>query len=327
MPIAAAAQRLEREYKQHGENIKKWADETHEEFKAQVAKAKELEKKKKEASKGKGGKSKEEKKDDKKKEEKFEVTAKLSQYTILKLNGVSDEEMEAFKDPQHWFKVFPRWDQVDLERFGIHADFRRSFITTELNPYYDAFVRWQFYRLKEKGLIDFGKRPTVFSPLDNQACADHDRASGEGATPQEYTNIKLKLLEFPEKLKALEGKNVFLVAATLRPETMYGQTNCYVLPGAQYGAYEMKNDEIFICSERAARGMAYQDLTKEHGKMAKVCDVNGDDLVGLAVKAPLTSYEKVYLWPMNTISMKKGTGIVTSVPSDSPDDFINLRDL
>jgi len=29
-------------------------------------------------------------------------------------------------------------------------------------------------------------------------------------------------LEFPEKLKELEGKDVFLVAATLRPETMYG---------------------------------------------------------------------------------------------------------
>lgn len=135
---------------------------------------------------------------------------------------IKDEDIAPFKDPIHWFKVFPRIGMQDLERFGIHADFRRSFITTSLNPYYDAFVRWQFYRLKDKGLIDFGKRPTVFSPIDGQACADHDRASGEGATPQEYTNIKLRLLEFPDRLKALEGKNVYLVAATLRPETMYG---------------------------------------------------------------------------------------------------------
>ena len=28
-----------------------------------------------------------------------------------------------------------------------------------------------------------------------------------------------------------------------------------------------------------------------------------------------------------TISMEKGTGIVTSVPSDSPDDYAALRDL
>ena len=30
---------------------------------------------------------------------------------------------------------------------------------------------------------------------------------------------------------------------------------------------------------------------------------------------------------MKTISMTKGTGIVTSVPSDSPDDWAALRDL
>jgi leucyl-tRNA synthetase len=30
---------------------------------------------------------------------------------------------------------------------------------------------------------------------------------------------------------------------------------------------------------------------------------------------------------MSTISMNKGTGIVTSVPSDSPDDWAALRDL
>ncbi len=35
----------------------------------------------------------------------------------------------------------------------------------------------------------------------------------------------------------------------------------------------------------------------------------------------------VYALPMLTIKEDKGTGIVTSVPSDSPDDFAALRDL
>jgi leucyl-tRNA synthetase len=64
-------------------------------------------------------------------------------------------------------------------------------------------------------------------------------------------------LEYPEKIKNFIGKNVFLVAATLRPETMYGQTNCYVLPEGEYGVYAMKNDEYYICSERAARNFAF----------------------------------------------------------------------
>jgi len=40
--------------------------------------------------------------------------------------------------------------------------------------------------------------------------------------PQEYTGIKIRLLEFPDSLQQFSDRNVFLVAGTLRPETMYG---------------------------------------------------------------------------------------------------------
>lgn len=135
------------------------------------------------------------------------------------------------------------------------------------------------------------------------------------------------MLEFPEPLKAFSDKKVFLVAATLRPETMYGQTNCYVLPEGEYGLYEMLNDEYFVISERAARNFAYQEMTKVAREYPKLASVTGQQLIGLALKAPLTKYEKVHALPMTTISMTKGTGIVTSVPSDSPDDWAALRDL
>lgn len=88
-------------------------------------------------------------------------------------------------------------------------------------------------------------------------CADHDRSEGEGVGPQEYTLIKLKLLSLPKAMAHLEGRKVFMVCATLRPETMYGQTNCYLLPSGKYGAFEMKDEEVFICSERSARNMSY----------------------------------------------------------------------
>lgn len=47
--------------------------------------------------------------------------------------------------------------------------------------------------------MKFGKRANVYSVLDGQVCADHDRASGEGVGPQEYTLIKLKVLELKVK--------------------------------------------------------------------------------------------------------------------------------
>lgn len=73
-------------------------------------------------------------------------------------------------------------------------------------------------------------------------------------------------MDIPEQFAEYQDKKIFLVAATLRPETMYGQTNCYVLPEGQYGLYEMKSGELFVMSERAAKNMAYQELTKEDTK-------------------------------------------------------------
>lgn len=92
---------------------------------------------------------------------------------------------------------FPPEAQKDLKDFGLYTDWRRSFITTNVNPYYDSFIRWQFINLKNKDKVKFGKRYTIYSELDKQPCADHDRSKGEGVGHQEYTLIKLRLLELP----------------------------------------------------------------------------------------------------------------------------------
>lgn len=69
------------------------------------------------------------------------------------------------------------------------------------------------------------------------------------------------------------------------------------------------------------KGMAYQDLTKEHGKWNQVAEIEGRKLLGTPLRAPLCQFERVYVLPLVTITMNKGTGVVTSVPSDAPDDF------
>ena len=190
----------------------------------------------------------------------------------------------------------------------------------------------------------FGNRPTIFSPAEEQPCADHDRASGENVVPQEYTLIKMEVLHDKEALDIpvikkngdvlaplyAMNKPIYLVAATLRPETMYGQTNCFVLPRGRYLAMKVtkrKNEEeIYICSEHSARNMAWQEFTEQKGKYEALCQVEGWDLLGRALRAPHATYERVHVLPLNTIKMGKGTGIVTSVPSDAPADYAALRD-
>lgn len=50
-------------------------------------------------------------------------------------------------------------------------------------------------------------------------------------------------------------------------------------------------------------------------------------MMGLPLEAPLSTHKVIYTLPMMTISMKKGTGVVTCVPSDSPDDWMATSDL
>ena len=290
--------------------------------------------------------------EDGKKQQHSKVAAKTGtskyQYQILEQLGIPDDEIPKFADSLHWLRYFPPHAIDDCKGLGLKMDFRRSFITTDANPFYDSFVRWQFNRLKEQNKIRFGKRYTIFSPVDGQPCMDHDRRSGEGFEPQEYTLIKMRVIpgkQENEKLLALlsdQWKNssfaesfngqllaeVFLGAATLRPETMYGQTNCWVGPDIEYGAYLMKDGWVLISTDRALRNLSFQGFTEQEGKVQKIASLKGTDLLGCLIDAPLSnSYKSVHVLPMLTVSASKGTGIVTSVPSDSPDDFAALRDL
>ena len=102
---------------------------------------------------------------------------------------------------------------------------------------------------------------------------------------------------------------------------MYGQTNCFILPEGVYGVIKMKNGEFYIMGEKAAKNMAYQELTEQDRIFTPVAKIMGSELIGKRVKAPLSPYEHVFVLPLPTISMDKGTGIVTSVPSDAPHDY------
>lgn len=250
------------------------------------------------------------------------------QWNIMLSLEVPADEIPKFRDPAYWLTYFPDIAINDLKAFGAGIDWRRSFITTEMNPFFDSFVRWQFKALKKQEKVVKDLRYAIYSRVDGQPCADHDRASGEGVQPQEYTLIKLQVKPpFSGKLQALEGKKVYLAAATLRPETMYGQTNLWVLPDGEYGAFEVNDSDVYVVTRRAACNMACQFLSVIPEVPTCLLELTGHDLIGLPLIAPLSIHKVVYALPMMTILTDKGTGIVTSVPSDSPDDYMALLDL
>lgn len=320
MPIKACADKLVKEIELFGKDFAGYnPDEVvEEEAKPEVKQAKEDPTKFK-ANKGKANAK--------------TIKAKY-QFQIMKSIGVPVEEIHRFADPRHWLEYFPPLAIRDLTDLGCRIDWRRTFVTTDANPYYDAFVRWQMNRLKELKKIKFGKRYTIYSIKDQQPCMDHDRAEGEAVNPQEYTALKLKVLEWSEKAaeqvksQLPAGANVFLVPATLRPETMYGQTCCFVGPKIQYGIFKVNDTDYFLMTERAARNMAYQGVFAKEGVIEKTMEIAGTDVVGTLIDAPLSLHKDgVRVLPMDTVLPTKGTGVVTSVPSDSPDDFATVTDL
>ena len=263
------------------------------------------------------------------------------QFQIMLSQGIPKEELHKFADTQYWLKYFPPLTKQDLTRFGARIDWRRQFVTTDANPYYDAFVRWQMNRLHEQNKIKFGSRYTIYSPKDGQPCMDHDRDEGEAILPQEYTALKLKVKEWsPKALELIKGKlpgsaNVYFVPATLRPETMYGQVCCFVGPNITYGIFKISDNEYYVFTKRAAWNLAFQghffdsdNFPKDDSVLQPVVEFTGSVVVGSLVTAPLSIHTQgVRILPMETVLATKGTGVVTSVPSDSPDDYATMREL
>lgn len=232
-----------------------------------------------------------------------------TQLRILQQMGIPDEEIPKFADPLHWIEVFPGATMEDLQRLGAAVDWRRSFVTTALNPPYDAFVKWQFRRLKEGGFVRIARHPVIWCPKDQAPIGDHDRLEGEGETPQEFT-----LLKFP----LADGR--VLVAATIRPETVFGQTNIWVDPEASYVVARV-DGERWILNSLAATKLG------EQGKKAVIeSTIRGADLIGKEGIAPAIN-RAIPVLPGAFIDQGRGTGIVTSVPSDAPDDFVALREV
>ncbi|SCN61175.1 leucine--tRNA ligase, putative [Plasmodium chabaudi chabaudi] len=197
-----------------------------------------------------------------------------TQYDIMKQMNISDDKIHLFQDPEYWCYYFSSQAKTHLEAFGLYCDWRRSFITTNINPYYNKFVNWQFNNLYKKNLIYYGSRITIFSRVNNQACADHERSEGEGVKCQEYILIKIYLENYneffnifiesvlnsntekssgsnsvkytpfnenEEDLKNkiwteefLKNKKIIFLGSTLKPETMYGQNYAFVNPDDYY---------------------------------------------------------------------------------------------
>ncbi len=225
---------------------------------------------------------------------------------------MTDAELAKIETPMDYARYFIENHYIaGMSGLGYSIDWRRQFTTND--KHYNQFVTWQYNTLKARDLVREGKHPVRYCTQCKNPVTAHDLLEGENAEIQEWTLLKFKL-------KDSKIGECFIVAATLRPETMYGQTNMWVNPDVEYVKAKVGND-YWIISRECADKLGYQ------GKKAEVVGkVKGKDLVGKYCIAPAINRDIIIL-PSQFPNPRIATGLVTSVPSDAPYDWIALKEL
>jgi leucyl-tRNA synthetase len=225
------------------------------------------------------------------------------------VDGVSEENLKKFVDPVYMASYYTDDSREAVKRIGYSVDWRREFHTTSLYPTFSKFVEWQTERLRQKGYIIKGTYPVVWCPHDQSPTGDHDRQTGEGVVPEEYTLLKYRMED-----------DTYLPSATFRPETIYGITNIWINPDADYVKATV-NGETWIISKTAANKL------KEQLKTVEIVDTfKGREIIGKRFTSPLST-RKMLILPGWFVSPDNATGVVYSVPAHAPFDWLALRDL
>ena len=220
-----------------------------------------------------------------------------------------EELLRKFQDPKEVMSFFASVISSDFDALGYSIDWRRKFTTGD--PEYNAFVSWQFIRLREKGYVVQGGHPILYDVLEEQAVGEDDILGGD--------EIKPGIVEFTAvKFDAGDGR--YLVAATLRPETLPGVTNVWVNPEAEYVELEAGGERWIVSSEAEVK------LRLQQHQVSRARALKGRELVGLRVRDPLVGRE-VPVLPASFVDPDEATGVVYSVPAHAPFDYAALMDV
>jgi leucyl-tRNA synthetase len=229
---------------------------------------------------------------------------------FVNVYGVPEEDVEKLKTPLGMAEYFSKLFEENLKKLGMSIDWRRKF--RSIDPEFQKFVTWQYLRLRDKGFITKGTHPVGWCPVHNIPVGMHDTKGDVEPEIGEFTVIFFKI----------KDEDVFLAAATLRPETILGVTNIWVRPDANYVIVELAEyKKKIVVSEKAAFKLKFQ--RKDITVLGKL---KGEDLVGKRVINPVTEKE-VPVLPASFVNPNFATGVVMSVPAHAPYDYVALKEI
>lgn len=239
-----------------------------------------------------------------------ELIAKRDRKTIevyTKFHDVPLEDLLQLTTPEKIVEYFAKEALNALKRIGYSIDWRRVFTTTD--DAYKRFIEWQFWRLKELGLIEKGSHPVRYCPNDQNPVEDHDLLVGDEASIVEFLAIKFRL----------KDSDLIFPCATLRAETIFGVTNIWLKP-ARYVIASV-DGEKWVVSKEAFEKLGFMDK-----KVELLEEVDASEFFGKKVIVPIVERE-VPILPANFVDTDNATGVVMSVPAHAPYDYVALKEL
>ncbi len=226
--------------------------------------------------------------------------------TFLRTYKVSQEALSKFTEPIKIARHFHEEIKMGMREIGYSIDWRREF--TSIDPQYSRFIEWQFNKLREAGYISQGSHPVGWCPSCGNPVGQHDTKGDVEPEFEEFTLIKFRCGEY------------FLPAATLRPETVFGVTNMWLNPKAEYVKTKV-DDEHWIVTKEGADKLSYLG---HHTDIIETFP--GKELIGEEITNPATN-GKILILPADFVDPKNATGVVMSVPGHAPYDYVALERL
>ena len=223
---------------------------------------------------------------------------------LRNLFGVPPDVIEGFREPLNIANYFRDEIKQGMKEMGYSIDWRREFTT--IDKAYTKFIEWQVNALRDMGLIIQGSHPVGWCPRDQNPVSQHDTLGDVEPEFTEYILIKFRCNDHT------------LVAATLRPETIFGVTNLWANPDVTYDIVRV-GDEEWIVSPQCTYKLSFQDSTTE-----KIGTIHGKDLIGTIATTPLG--RSVPVLAAGFADPQTGTGLVMSVPAHAPFDYAALLD-
>ncbi|MGC2288814.1 MAG: leucine--tRNA ligase [Thermoplasmata archaeon] len=227
----------------------------------------------------------------------------------LRLHGVPESEWPQLEDPTFAARFLGQNYLEVYRRLGLLVD-ESAYVTT-IDDDYQAFIRWQFGRLDRAGAVVQAPYFASVCPVCGPVSVDPsetDLSRGGEAEWVQYTVVPFRIDD---------GR--ILLAATLRPETVFGVTNLWVHPTEPLVVWHQGEHEYLVGPSAGER------LVDQHGgKLGHAVPV--EHVLGQTVEVPLTR-TRVPVLASQLVDPALGTGVVMSVPAHAPADWLALKEL